>query len=78
MGERLPASQELPAVPIFEEDRAAGYSGGITQLRDLPAGCGRDWSPNRWFASRPRLDSRREWISRRSPNCHSSFGLSTS
>lgn len=35
--ERLHAFPELTAVRLFEEIRAAGYSGGITQLRDYVA-----------------------------------------
>ena len=38
IGERLAAWPELSAVRLFEEVRAAGYSGGITQLRDYVAG----------------------------------------
>jgi len=37
IGERLTTYPELSAVRLFEEVRAAGYSGGITQLRDYVA-----------------------------------------
>jgi transposase len=37
IGERLATWPELSAVRLFEEVRAAGYAGGITQLRDYVA-----------------------------------------
>jgi transposase len=37
IGERLATWPELSAVRLFEDVRAAGYSGGITQLRDFVA-----------------------------------------
>lgn len=37
IGERLAAYPELSAVRLFQEVRAAGYTGGITQLRDYVA-----------------------------------------
>ena len=65
IGERLTTYPELSAVRLYEEVKAAGYSGGITQLRDAPAKWGCRPTRNRTAVHRLPIEAAADWPSER-------------
>jgi transposase len=63
---RLAAYPELSAVRLLEEIRAAGYTGGYSQLKALVRQLRPAPAPSRWCASKGRRGTKRRWTSRSS------------
>ena len=63
--ERLEEFPRLSAKRLYDEVRAAGYTGGYVRVRDYVRSCGGGNRRRRWCGSRRRRDGRDRWTLRR-------------